>query len=85
MTTVQITLPDQLAQEAQRAGLLSPARLEKWLREQLQAQRVDDFFAAADRMAAVDEPPTMSAEEVAAEIEAMRSLKRAGGSRSGSN
>lgn len=85
MTTVQITLPDQLAQEAQRAGLLSPARLEKWLREQLQAQRVDEFFTAVDRMVAVDEPPTMSAEEVAAEIEAMRSLKRAGGTRSGSN
>ena len=30
MTTVQITLPDQLAQEAQRAGLLAPARLEQW-------------------------------------------------------
>ena len=85
MTTVQITLPDQLAQEAQRAGLLSPARLEKWLREQLQAQRVDEFFAAVGCMAAVDEPPTMSAEEVAAEIEAMRSLKRAGGTHSGSS
>ena len=35
MTTVQITLPDQLAQEAQQAGLLSPELLEKWLREQL--------------------------------------------------
>ena len=28
MTTVQITLPDQLAREAQRAGLLSPEFLE---------------------------------------------------------
>jgi hypothetical protein len=39
MTTVQISLPDQLAREAQRAGLLSPELLEKWLREQLKAQR----------------------------------------------
>lgn len=31
VTTVHINLPDQLAQEAQRAGLLSPERLEKWL------------------------------------------------------
>lgn len=76
MTTVQITLPDQLAQEAQRAGLLSPARLEKWLREQLQSQRVDELFAAIDRMAAVNEPATMSAEDVAAEIEAMRAERR---------
>jgi hypothetical protein len=40
MTTVQITLPDQLAEEAQRAGLLSAPKLERWLRDQLRAQRV---------------------------------------------
>lgn len=77
MTTIQINLPDQLAQEAQRAGLLSPARLEKWLRDQLQAQHVDELFAAMDRMAAVDEPPVMSPEEVAAEMAAMRAARRA--------
>ena len=77
MKTVQITLPDQLAQEAQRAGLLSPARIEKLLREQLKAQNVDDLFEAMDRMAAVDEPIAMSPEEVAEEIEAMRAERRA--------
>ena len=50
MTTVKITLPDQLAQDAQRAGLLSQAALEKLLREQLQTQRQDGFFAAMERM-----------------------------------
>lgn len=77
MTTIQITLPDQLAQEAQRAGLLSSARVERWLREQLQAQQVDELFAAMDRMAAVDEPIAMSPEAVAAEIAAMRAERRA--------
>ena len=77
MTTVQITLPDQLAQEAQRAGLLSSARLERWLRDQLKMQRVDDLFAAMDRIAAVDEPAVMSPEEVAQEIAAMRAERRA--------
>jgi hypothetical protein len=72
MTTVQITLPDQLAQEAQRAGLLSPMLLEKWLREQLKAQHVDQLFSAMDRMAAKDEPAIMSPEAVAEEIAAMR-------------
>ena len=76
MTTVQITLPDQLAQEAQRAGLLSQVVLEKWLREQLKAQRVDELFAAMDRMAAVDEPAAMSPEEVADEIATMRAERR---------
>ena len=72
MTTVQITLPDQLAQEAQRAGLLSPARLEKWLRDQLTDQHVGELFSAMDRMAGVDEPAAMSPEEVAEEIAKMR-------------
>jgi hypothetical protein len=76
MTTVQITLPDQLAQEAQRAGLLSSARLENWLRDQLKTQRVDDFFVAMDRMSTVDEPAVMSPEEVAREIASMRAERR---------
>jgi hypothetical protein len=76
MTTVQITLPDQLAQEAASAGLLSPARLEKWLRDQLKDQRVDELFSAIDRMVDVDEPATMSPEEVAQEIATMRAERR---------
>jgi hypothetical protein len=77
MTTVQITLPDQLAQEAQNAGLLSPARLERLLRDQLKAQRVDELFVVMDRMAAVDEPAVMSPEEVGQEIADMRAERRA--------
>jgi len=72
MTTVQITLPDQLAQEAQRAGLLSPARLEQWIRDELRARQVDSFFSALDGMSAVDEPTLMSPEEVSEEIARMR-------------
>jgi len=81
MTTVQITLPDQLAREAQRAGLLSPPAIERWLREELKARHVDELFAAMDRMAAVDEPEAMSPEEVAAEIRTMRAERRATPSR----
>lgn len=77
MTTVQITLPDQLAQEAQRAGLLSQPALERLLREQLRVQRQDGFFAAMERMEQVVEPLAMSPEEVAAEIRAMREERRA--------
>jgi hypothetical protein len=76
MTTVQITLPDQLAQEAQRAGLLSPELLEKWLREQLRAQHVNQLFSAMDRMAAVDEPPIMPPEAVAEELVRIRAERR---------
>lgn len=79
--TVQINLPDHLAHEAQRAGLLSPERLESWIRAQLKAQRADQLFSAMDRMAAVDEPAVMSAEAVAGEIAAMRAERRARSSR----
>jgi len=76
MTTVQITLPDQLVQEAQRAGLLSPRAIERWLREQLKARHADELFAAMDRMAAVDEPAVMSPEEVSEEVRVMRAERR---------
>ncbi len=77
MTTVQITLPDALAQEAQRAGLLTSPTLERMLRQQLKAQRVDELFTAIERMAAVEEPAALSPEEVAEEIRAMRAERRA--------
>lgn len=77
MITVQITLPDQLAQEAQRAGLLSPARMEKLLRDQIKDQRIDELFSAMDRMANETEPAVMSPDEVAHEIAAMRAERRA--------
>lgn len=72
MTTVQITLPDRLAQEAQRAGLLSPELLEKWLREQLKSQRKDELLSAMTRMDSVVAPEVLSPEVVAEEIAAMR-------------
>ena len=81
MTTVHITLPDQLAQEAQRAGLLSPEKIEQLLREQLKTQRVDELFRAMERMDRVPEPTAMSPEEVAAELAAMRAERRANNAR----
>ena len=75
MTTVQINLPDQLAQEAQRAGLLTPVMIERILREYLKVHKTDELFAAMERMAAVDEP-AMAPEQVADELHAMRSERR---------
>ncbi len=76
ITTVQITLPDQLAQEAQRAGLLTSATMERMLREQLKASQSAELFSAMDRMAEIDSPAAMSPEEVAEEIRAMRAERR---------
>lgn len=71
MTMVLINLPDQLAQEAQNAGLLTPAAMERILREHLKARKTDELFAAMDRMAEVEEP-AMTPEEVSEELHAMR-------------
>ena len=77
MTTIQITLPDQLAQEAERAGLLSPGAVESWLREQLKSQRAEQFLSVLDQLDEVESEDYMSPEEVAEEIKLMRAEKRA--------
>lgn len=77
MTTVQITLPDDLAQNAQQAGLLAPEAVEAMLRAQLKARSLDGLFEAMDRMADVEPSEGMSAEEVAEEIHRMRAERRA--------
>ena len=70
MTVVQITLPDALAREATNAGLLTPAALEKLLREELRSSRLERL--AASRGNLLDESLAMTPDEVAAEIQAYR-------------
>jgi hypothetical protein len=77
MTTVQITLPDQLAQEAERAGLLSSESLEELLRKQLKARAAGELIALLDKLDATNSEDYMSPEDVAEEIRAMRAEKRA--------
>lgn len=78
MTTLEITIPDELARDAQQAGLLSSERIAAMLGQQLKATRVDALFAAMDRMMTVDEPAIMSPEEVAEELALLRGQRRAG-------
>ena len=80
MTIVQITLPDALAQEVASAGLLAPEKIERILREQLRAERIERLQAARATLAAEPLAP-MTPEEISAEIEAYRSgQRRAAGS-----
>ena len=77
MTTLEITLslPDSLAAEATKAGLLSPAELERLVREALRAKRVEALAGAREQLAA-DPLPLMTAEEIQAEIDAYRAQGR---------
>jgi hypothetical protein len=75
MTRVEITLPDQLAAEAQRAGLLTPEAIERMVREQLRAERLEKLKLARQALAANPLPP-MTPDEVQAEIDAYRAEQR---------
>jgi hypothetical protein len=80
MTTVHITLPDQLAQEAASAGLLAPSMIERMLRDRLRAGRIERLKTTRAALAAAPLPP-MTPEEISAEIDAYRSEpRRAAGS-----
>lgn len=67
----KLSLPDQLREEAEAAGLLNPKAIERLLREEIRRRRMDNFFAAADRLAALG-LPLLSDEEIAQEIRLTR-------------
>lgn len=82
MTTleVKLNLPDSLANEARQAGLLTPEELERLLREALRARRVERLTAVRESLAA-NPLPSMTSEEIQAEIEDYRAqVRRASGS-----
>jgi hypothetical protein len=78
MTTLELTLnlPDELAQRAKDAGLLSNEAIEKLLREQLRRQAGEELRAMLDKARDSTTPP-MTGEEVQDEIDAYRAEQRA--------
>jgi hypothetical protein len=77
MTTVQIELPDELAQKAEQAGLLSPTVLGELLSEKLRAKSLQELLRATEIIADSNDLPYMSPEEVAEEIAVVRAERRA--------
>jgi len=76
MATVQITLPDQLAQEAQRAGLFTPIAMERLLADAIrQQQAASRLLEIADDVVAAGIAP-MSIEEINAQVKAARQERR---------
>jgi hypothetical protein len=76
MTTIQITLPDDLAQEANTLGLLESGIIIKLLTDEIRQRKFDRILAIADQLAATGDVP-MSEEEVQAEVDEYRAAKRA--------
>ena len=78
MTTldIKLNLPDSLAQEAARMGLLEPDSLQALLREAVRSRRIARLAEARQRIAAAGIPP-LTMEEIQAEIETARAERRA--------
>lgn len=76
-TTVEIKLdlPDELAEEVRRMGLLDPRALQSVLREAVRSRIVERLFEARKRITASGLAP-LTIEEVQAEIDADRAERR---------
>ena len=77
MTTLELTLnlPDDLAQKAQRAGLLTPEAIEAMLREQLRKQAGGALRAMWARLPNDGLTPEIE-REIVADVRAVRAAQR---------
>lgn len=76
MTELLVRLPDELAQRARRAGLLSDIAIQELLEDAMRRQAGRRLLDVADRIHAAGIPP-MSMEEIDAEVKAVRTERRA--------
>ncbi|HEY0738919.1 MAG TPA: hypothetical protein VGD69_28635 [Herpetosiphonaceae bacterium] len=72
---ITLSLPDTIAREAEANGLLTAQTLEALIKSEIQRRRTEQFFAAADRLAALPTPALTQA-EIEAEIQAARAERR---------
>jgi hypothetical protein len=70
MTNMTLSLPDDLAQQAQSAGLLRPEAVEALLREAMRKRQADQLFTTMDKLGKLK--PALMEAEIDAEIAAAR-------------
>jgi hypothetical protein len=74
--SITIELPEELAQKAQAAGILTTERMAELVERELDRQeRANRFFNTVDQL--VELEPPLTEEEIQAEIEAYRREKAA--------
>lgn len=76
MTNLTVTLPDELAQRARQAGLLSSQAIQRLLEEAVRRQAGRKLLEIAKRVQEAGIPP-MSMDEINAEVKAVRAEHRA--------
>ena len=78
MKHIRISLPDDLAREAEAVGLFSPDQLEPLLRDAIREKRKERLRYAMKELATItDDEAALSPEDVALEIAAYRAERRA--------
>jgi post-segregation antitoxin (ccd killing protein) len=76
MTELRITLPERLARDARKAGLLTPRAIRTLLRQAMRRKAAARaFLENAERVAAAGIRP-LSEDEIQAEIDAARKARR---------
>jgi hypothetical protein len=76
MTTIEINLPDELAQRARSAGLLSDAAIRDLLEDAMRRLAGRRLLDVAQRIHAAGIAP-MSMDEIDAEVKSVRAERRA--------
>lgn len=76
MTELTVQLPDDLAQRAKSAGLLSNSAIQRLLEDAMRRTAGRKLLAVVERIQAAAIPP-MSEEEVVAQVKAVRAERRA--------
>jgi post-segregation antitoxin (ccd killing protein) len=76
MTKFTVTLPDELARKAKAAGLLSSQGIERALRDALKREAGRKLLELGKAMQNAG-APAMSEEEIQAEVDAVRTARRA--------
>ncbi len=72
---LQLDLPNQLAREAQAAGLLTSNALRSLLRDEVQRRAARELLAGAQRASQSDAKP-LSMRQIQAEVDAVRRARR---------
>lgn len=74
MSDVVVTVPDDIAREAEELGLFKPAIITSMLKDELRRRKTNRLFSMLDKLNALPDRPTE--EEIAAEIAAARRERR---------
>jgi len=75
MTELKVILPDSLARDARKAGLLKQKAIEALLRDAMRRRAARAFLSNAKQVTKAKVPP-LSEDEIQAEIDAVRKARR---------